>query len=232
MPAVRDAARWAVMRLERRDKTCRKTMKGAIMTARNGSTRIWRRAARRVARRGALQDRAGDRLGSPARWDLPDGAQVMNLCANNYLGLADHPEVIAAAHAALDRYGFGMASVRFICGTQEEHKELEARIAGFSGRRTRSFMPPRSTPIRACSRRCWGRRMRSSAMRSTMPASSTGCACARRSGIVTPIATWPIWSVPAGGAGRAAPDDRHRWRVLDGWLLCPAGRDLRSGGAV
>lgn len=64
---------------------------------------------------------------------LEGGAQVVNLCANNYLGLADHPDVIAAAHAALDRYGFGMASVRFICGTQEEHKELETRIAGFLG---------------------------------------------------------------------------------------------------
>jgi glycine C-acetyltransferase len=64
---------------------------------------------------------------------LADGRAVVNLCANNYLGLADHPEVIAAAHAALDRYGFGMASVRFICGTQEEHKALEARIAGYLG---------------------------------------------------------------------------------------------------
>ena len=65
---------------------------------------------------------------------LADGRAVVNLCANNYLGLADNPEVIAAAHDALDRYGFGMASVRFICGTQEEHKELEARIAGFLGK--------------------------------------------------------------------------------------------------
>ena len=65
---------------------------------------------------------------------LADGAEVVNLCANNYLGLADNGEVIAAAHAALDRYGFGMASVRFICGTQEAHKELEARIAGFLGK--------------------------------------------------------------------------------------------------
>ena len=64
---------------------------------------------------------------------LEGGHEVVNLCANNYLGLADDPEVIAAAHAALDRYGFGMASVRFICGTQEEHKALEARIAGFLG---------------------------------------------------------------------------------------------------
>ena len=50
---------------------------------------------------------------------LADGQSVVNLCANNYLGLADNPEIIAAAQDALDRYGFGMASVRFICGTQE-----------------------------------------------------------------------------------------------------------------
>ena len=58
---------------------------------------------------------------------------VLNLCANNYLGLANHPEVIAAAHEALDKYGYGMASVRFICGTQTIHKELEARISAFLG---------------------------------------------------------------------------------------------------
>jgi len=65
---------------------------------------------------------------------LASGDRVINLCANNYLGLADNPQVIAAAHEGLDRYGFGMASVRFICGTQEEHKALEARIAGFLGK--------------------------------------------------------------------------------------------------
>src|ERR1051325_853008 len=59
--------------------------------------------------------------------------QVLNLCANNYLGLADHPEVIAAAHQALDRWGYGLASVRFICGTQGIHKQLEARISDFLG---------------------------------------------------------------------------------------------------
>ncbi len=65
---------------------------------------------------------------------LAGGARVINLCANNYLGLADNEEIIASAREALDRYGFGMASVRFICGTQEEHKELEERIAGFLGK--------------------------------------------------------------------------------------------------
>ena len=59
--------------------------------------------------------------------------EVLNLCANNYLGLANHPEVIAAAHKALDDFGYGMASVRFICGTQTIHKELEARISKFLG---------------------------------------------------------------------------------------------------
>lgn len=58
---------------------------------------------------------------------------VLNFCANNYLGLSSHPEVIAAAHRALDSHGFGMSSVRFICGTQDLHKELEARLSKFFG---------------------------------------------------------------------------------------------------
>jgi glycine C-acetyltransferase len=61
------------------------------------------------------------------------GEEVLNFCANNYLGLADHPEVIAAAHEAMDRYGFGLASVRFICGTQDLHKQLEGAISDFFG---------------------------------------------------------------------------------------------------
>ena len=64
---------------------------------------------------------------------LQDGRHVLNFCANNYLGLADHPRVIDAAKRALDTHGFGMASVRFICGTQDLHKQLEARIAEFFG---------------------------------------------------------------------------------------------------
>ena len=58
---------------------------------------------------------------------------VLNLCANNYLGLADHPEIVKAAHEALDRWGYGLSSVRFICGTQEIHKELERRLSEFLG---------------------------------------------------------------------------------------------------
>ena len=65
--------------------------------------------------------------------DNGDDREVINLCANNYLGLANHPKIIAAAHKALDDYGYGMASVRFICGTQNIHKELEDRITHFLG---------------------------------------------------------------------------------------------------
>ena len=64
---------------------------------------------------------------------VASGQRVLNFCANNYLGLADNDELAEAGKAALDRYGFGMASVRFICGTQEEHKTLESRIAEFLG---------------------------------------------------------------------------------------------------
>ncbi|WP_118986052.1 glycine C-acetyltransferase [Photorhabdus sp. CRCIA-P01] len=64
---------------------------------------------------------------------VADGSHVINFCANNYLGLANHPELIAAAKAGMDSHGFGMASVRFICGTQDTHKELEKKLAEFLG---------------------------------------------------------------------------------------------------
>jgi glycine C-acetyltransferase len=68
-----------------------------------------------------------------ARVSVGDRIGVLNMCANNYLGLADHPEVVQAAHEALDRWGSGMASVRFICGTQQPHKELERTLSEFLG---------------------------------------------------------------------------------------------------
>jgi len=68
-----------------------------------------------------------------ARVRVADGREVVNFCANNYLGLADDPRIVAAAHAALDTHGFGMASVRFICGTQDLHKRLESHIAALLG---------------------------------------------------------------------------------------------------
>ena len=64
---------------------------------------------------------------------VSSGEEVVVMCANNYLGLSSHPEVVDAAKRALDTHGFGMSSVRFICGTQDIHKELEAKIAQFYG---------------------------------------------------------------------------------------------------
>jgi glycine C-acetyltransferase len=92
--------------------------------------------------RGALAQIEADGLTKRERLiDSPQGGRIrvagremVNLCANNYLGLADHPEVAAAARAALDRFGFGMASVRFICGTQTLHRELEHAIAKHLGK--------------------------------------------------------------------------------------------------
>ena len=73
-------------------------------------------------------------LASPQQAHISaNGREAVNFCANNYLGLANHPEIIRAAKEALDRFGYGMASVRFICGTQDVHKELEEKISGFLG---------------------------------------------------------------------------------------------------
>src|SRR5881396_1373129 len=68
-----------------------------------------------------------------ARIQVGDGKPVLNLCANNYLGLAHHPAVVQAAREALDQWGYGLSSVRFICGTQSVHKQLEAKLSAFLG---------------------------------------------------------------------------------------------------
>ena len=74
------------------------------------------------------------------------GEPVLNFCANNYLGLSNHPEIVLAAKAALDSHGFGLSSVRFICGTQDIHKQLEEAISRFHGmevtRRMSGVSPP------------------------------------------------------------------------------------------
>src|SRR5579863_7151828 len=64
---------------------------------------------------------------------VQDGPEVLNFCANNYLGLANHPALIESAREGLARHGYGMSSVRFICGTQDVHKQLEAKLATFLG---------------------------------------------------------------------------------------------------
>ena len=90
-----------------------------------------------------------------AHVEVEGRGEMLNLCANNYLGLANHPAVVAAAHAALDRWGYGMASVRFICGTQALHRDARgAPLGASSAPTTRSSSRPASTRTAACSRRC------------------------------------------------------------------------------
>ncbi|MBV8140770.1 MAG: glycine C-acetyltransferase [Verrucomicrobia bacterium] len=86
---------------------------------------------REIQRQGLYKTERAISTPQRAHITTADGKEVLNLCANNYLGLADHPEVIEAAKSALDRWGFGLASVRFICGTQVIHQELEAALTRF-----------------------------------------------------------------------------------------------------
>ena len=93
------------------------------------------------------------------------GKEVINFCANNYLGLSDHPRLIEAAKRAMDSRGYGMSSVRFICGTQDIHRSWRARSPTISARRTRFSMPRASMRTAACSSRCSTSGTRSSPMR-------------------------------------------------------------------
>ncbi|MBP7370388.1 MAG: aminotransferase class I/II-fold pyridoxal phosphate-dependent enzyme, partial [Arenimonas sp.] len=86
-----------------------------------------------IEKQGLLKNERIITSAQSAEITLANGRSVLNFCANNYLGLADNPEIIQAAKDALDTHGFGMASVRFICGTQDLHKTLEAKIASFFG---------------------------------------------------------------------------------------------------
>ena len=156
-----------------------------------------------------------------------DGKEVLNFCANNYLGLADHPEIIAAARRALDEWGFGMASVRFICGTQLIHKDLERALSAFLRhgghdplslvlRRQRRAV--RDAPYRR------GRRHQ----RRTQPREHHRRHPAVQSQAV-PLQEQrhgrPRSAASGGGRGRrAAQADRHRRGVLDGRHDLPTSR--------
>jgi glycine C-acetyltransferase len=110
-----------------------------------------------------------------------DGREVINLCANNYLGLSSHPAVIEAAHEALRTHGYGLSSVRFICGTQDIHKTLEARLARFLGTEDAILYAAAFDANGGLFEPLLGEKTPSSATSSTTPPSSTASACARRS---------------------------------------------------
>lgn len=98
---------------------------------------------------------------------LDTGQEVLNFCANNYLGLSNHPELVAAAKEGLDSHGFGMSSVRFICGTTDIHKTLEKKLPNFLVPKIPSFMQPALMPMVVCLNRCSVKRMPSYPTHST-----------------------------------------------------------------
>ena len=120
--------------------------------------------------------------------------EVLVLCANNYLGLADDPRIIAAARNALDRWGYGMASVRFICGTQEQHKQLEHEIAAFLGTEDTILYSSCFDANGGLFETLLGRRGRRHLRRTESRLDHRRHPpVARRSASVTRIATWRIW---------------------------------------
>ena len=147
----------------------------AACTVRSG--RGCRPSSRRSARR-ALEARARH-PGPAGRADHRGRPRGPELLRQQLPRAGQPPRARRAAQDGLARWGFGLASVRFICGTQDLHKELEAAIARFLGTRTRSSTPRASTPTAACSRRCSARRTPSSPTRSTTPRSSTASGSAR-----------------------------------------------------
>lgn len=92
------------------------------------------------------------------------GQEVLNFCANNYLGLANNPDLIETGKKALDKYGFGLSSVRFICGTQDVHKALEKESANFLKPKTQFFTALALTPMAAFSKQSSPKKMRLSAI--------------------------------------------------------------------
>ena len=163
---------------------------------------------------------------------VAEQGEVLNLCANNYLGLADHPEIVAAAREALDRWGYGMASVRFICGTQQVHRELEERLAAFLGSESailygscfdangglfEALLGPEDAVI-------------SDALNHASIIDGIRLCKARR----LRFANGDMDELEARltrGRRRPPPADRDRRRVLDGRLPGEAARDLRPGRA-
>lgn len=133
------------------------------MARKNDILSIYTKEVEDIREAGLFKGEAPIASAQGARVKLEDGREVINMCANNYLGLGDNQRLIDAAKRTYDNRGYGMASVRFICGTQDIHKELEARFPISLGQMIRFFTPPASMPMAACSRRFSQRTMRLSA---------------------------------------------------------------------
>jgi 7-keto-8-aminopelargonate synthetase-like enzyme len=119
-----------------------------------------------------------------------NGKQVLNFCANNYLGLSSHPKTIEAADKYLETHGYGMSSVRFICGTQDIHKELEQKLARFLGTEDTILYVAASMPMAVCSSPCSENRTPSFPIRSTTLPLSTAYVSARHNAIAMRTIIW------------------------------------------
>ena len=160
------------------------------------------------------------------------GKEVINFCANNYLGLSDHPRLIEAAKRAMDSRGYGMSSVRFICGTQDIHKQLEGAIADYFGTEDTILYAAcfdANGGVRAAARRegrdhlrcaepCVDHRRSPAVQGRALPL------CERRYG--------RAGALPEAGSGPAVPGNRYRRSLLDGRQCRSDGPHLRAGRAL
>ena len=158
---------------------------------------------------------------------------VLNFCANNYLGLSSHPRVIAAAKAAIDTYGFGLSCVRFICGTQDAHKTLEAKAAAFLGDGGRHpllvVLRRQRRPLRDAPRRGGRDHQRRPEPRLDHRRRPP---LQGRAPPLPPRRHGGARGGPRDHAGEAPPDDRHRRRLLHGRRRGAARAHLRSRRAL
>ena len=158
-----------------------------------------------------------------------NGKEVLNFCANNYLGLSNNPRLIEGAKKMMDRRGFGMSSVRFICGTQDSWRLPSQNT---SRQKTPSCMLPASTPTEVSSARSLPTRTPSSLTPSTTLPSSTAYASARLSVIVTPTPTWKSWRnafrrLRSSASASSAQTAYSQWTAM--WLLSTrSATSLRS----
>jgi glycine C-acetyltransferase len=161
---------------------------------------------------------------APISVSFPAGSpvqEVLNFCANNYLGLSSHPKLLEAVRKGLDRRGYGMSSVRFICGTQDIHKELEGKISQFLGFE--------DTILYSSCFDANGGLFETLMKEEDAIITDQLNHASIIDGVRLSKAQRSIYAHAEGGPGRPFPLDLHRWRLLDGRRHRQAGGDLRFG---
>ncbi len=164
---------------------------------------------------------------------VANGEPVLNLCANNYLGLANHPAIVGAARDALDNWGYGLASVRFICGTQSIHKQLEEKLSGFLGMDDTILYGSCFDANGGLFETLLDAEDAVISDELNHASIIDGIRLCKATKYRYAMVTWRILEAKLKEAQRSAPSaDRNRWRLFDGWLHREAAADLRSRGEV